>query len=89
MRTHFSFSFVVQSVRLWSWKWAWLEHNEWNAQHAAGGVYHMSLRLQDLEFLEQLFQTPDTTHLEVFLSEMIHKLFQIHIFLLIRQECFT
>jgi len=58
----------------------WPEQNEWNAQHAAGGVYHMFLRLQDLESLAQLFQTPDTTYLEVFLSEMIHKLFQINIF---------
>jgi hypothetical protein len=58
----------------------WPEQNEWNAQHAAGGVYHMSVRLQDLEFLAQLFQTPGTSHLEVFLSEMINNLFQINIF---------
>jgi len=67
----------------------WPEQKEWNAQHAAGGVYHMFLGLQDLESFVQLFQTPDTKYLEVFLSEMIHIVFQINIFLLIRRECFT
>ena len=57
----------------------WPEQKEWNAQHAAGGVYHMSIRLQVLESFVQLFQTQDTTYLEVFLSEMIQKEFQINI----------
>jgi len=54
-----------------------------------GGIYHLSRRLQALESLVQLFQAPDTTHLEVLLSEMIHKLFQINVFWLIKQKCFT
>lgn len=77
---NFNISFVVQSVRLWSWKWVWPEQNKWNALHGMGGIYHLSRRLQALESLVQLFQAPDTTHLEVLLSEMIHKLFQINVF---------
>ena len=57
------FIFVFFCVQLQLWKWVWREQNEWNAQTAAGGIYHQSLRLHALKFLVQLCQAPNTTQL--------------------------
>ena len=48
--------FAIQSLQLRSWKWLWPEQHEWNAQQAAGGIYHLSLGLNASKSYVQLYK---------------------------------